>query len=149
MVHVHIVVDHSLSSSFINLMNHVSLHSSPRAVSPVPKPACLKIPWVPLCYRYFPAPKDFDQSNPSAKSSRVDDFRDGQSNHFPFLHYPISLWILNQNVSLKKTSETLWKSWSKYSHVFPAPGKGERAVESSNSECRQALREDNIHENWG
>lgn len=42
----------------------------------------------------------------------------------------------------------LWKSWSKYSHVLPARGKGEQAVESSNSEYRQALREDYVLENW-
>lgn len=59
-----------------------ALHSSPHAVSPVPKPACLKIIWVPLCYRYFPAPEDFDQSNSSTRSSSLDDFRDGQALSF-------------------------------------------------------------------
>lgn len=40
----------------------------------------------------------------------------------------------------------LWKSRSKYRHVLPARGKGEQAVESSNSEQRQALGEDYVLE---
>lgn len=73
-----------LSWEVLKLQPHASLHSSAHAASPVPKPASLKVPWVPLCCRYFPAPEDFDWESFFQQSHPVWWFQRWRIKTFPF-----------------------------------------------------------------
>lgn len=141
----HITAPLGLSLETLKPQHRLCPHSSPHAVSPLPKPAWLKI--VLLRYRYFPDTEDFDQSNSSTRSPSLDDFRDEHT--FPFRAIShLFVDIESKYLSYRNVKGVMkGKGWSKYSCVLPARGKGEHAVESSSSKCRRAPREDYVPEN--